>query len=70
MLSEVANPQILSNSPPDVEKSDRKSCCCGSFRKLKKRWQALIVIVLLLISITSIVLAITLTQDIMPNQGN
>ena len=66
MISEAANPQILNNSQPSVEKSDQKSCCCG----LKKRWQALIVTVLTLVPITSIVLAITLTKDIKHNQGN
>ena len=70
MLSEAAYPQTLSTSQPSMEKSGRNSCCCRSFKNLKKRWQALIVTVLLLVPITSIVLAITLTKDIKHNQSN
>ena len=71
MLSESANLQTPLNTPqPSMEKSGNNSCCCGSFKKLEKKWQALIITVLLVVPITSIVLAITLTKDITPNQGN
>ena len=69
MLSEIAN-QTLNKSQPSMEKSELKSCCCGSFKKLKKKLQALIVTVLLVVPIISIVLAITLTKDTTPIQGN